>query len=88
MDAVVEGRGQAAPVEEGRWFAVVGALLPNIDEASPGLPGRPRCVGCKFGKGPVPSKVRGVPRRDAPYGAWCFLTDFDHTMSNVQAATS
>ena len=28
--------------EEGRWFALVGAFLPIVDEASPGLLGRPR----------------------------------------------
>lgn len=32
--------------EEGRWFALVGAFLPIVDEASPGLLGRPRsCEG-------------------------------------------
>ncbi len=67
------GRGSAASIEERRWFAIVGALLPNIDEASPGLPGRPRLCGREFSPELVSSQACEALHRDAPYGARCFL---------------
>ena len=37
------------------------------------MTGEASLCGCQFGKGLVPSKARGVLRRDALYGARCFL---------------
>ena len=78
-----------ASVEEGCWFTVVGApATSRIAEASPRCGGEASVAWVLVPAGLVPSKARGVPRCDVPYGVRRFLTSGKQTGLVINSKTS